>query len=384
MQIPDKGNGFWPFKWFLKTITKHQPTFILDGPVWKERRMEVVHSGFMFKHLEENHAIFVKNLHKICQKLDETKRYPTDIHILGSIFMIDSMSEFLFEEALGVIENQQHPFIQVFEQILKTMATVQNYPPHFFKPSVMLHMAVLGKTLTEYPARQAALRQQYPERYQESNDVCSRVMRAGKLDPELVAFELNAALLASSGNPSLSVMWMLYAVVTHPEVMQKLVAEIDEVMGDKRYPDYEDAKKLKYADCVVQESFRMFIPDAIHRKMPTDTEIDGYLLPQGTQIWIPSFLSHYEGIENSRAFIPERFMDAKYNNGAQVKIHPFGGGPRICVGHLWTKLAAKVFLCTILRNFEIALDPLNPPVKAEFHMLLFESTRIKFTFSPRM
>lgn len=36
MRMPDKGNGFWPFKWFVKFIGRTSASFVLDGPEWEK------------------------------------------------------------------------------------------------------------------------------------------------------------------------------------------------------------------------------------------------------------------------------------------------------------------------------------------------------------
>ena len=70
--------------------------------------------------------------------------------------------------------------------------------------------------------------------------------------------------------------WTLYAVAEHPEVRERLEAEVDEVL-DGRPPTLEDLPNLTYTKMVVEESLRMYPPIWGYTRDPiADDEIDGY------------------------------------------------------------------------------------------------------------
>jgi cytochrome P450 len=48
----------------------------------------------------------------------------------------------------------------------------------------------------------------------------------------------------------------LLAMVLYPEVQAKAQAEIDQVVGKDRLPDFDDRPKLPYMDAIMRETLR--------------------------------------------------------------------------------------------------------------------------------
>lgn len=51
---------------------------------------------------------------------------------------------------------------------------------------------------------------------------------------------------------------MIYILTQYPEVVEKLRKEIDPLMGNAELNYYEEIPKLKYLDCVVKETQRIY------------------------------------------------------------------------------------------------------------------------------
>ena len=76
--------------------------------------------------------------------------------------------------------------------------------------------------------------------------------------------------------------WTFYLISTHPDVEEKVIQEINEVLGDKPYPEYDDMAKLKYLGLCIKEGLRLYpsVP-TIARYMIEDTEVNGKIIPKG-------------------------------------------------------------------------------------------------------
>lgn len=46
------------------------------------------------------------------------------------------------------------------------------------------------------------------------------------------------------------------AMVLHPQVMKKAQAELDQVVGSDRLPDWDDREALPYLQCLIKEIYR--------------------------------------------------------------------------------------------------------------------------------
>ena len=53
---------------------------------------------------------------------------------------------------------------------------------------------------------------------------------------------------------------MLLAMVHHPEVMKKAQMQLDEVVGQKRLPTFDDQDRLPYIGCILRETLRWGTP----------------------------------------------------------------------------------------------------------------------------
>jgi cytochrome P450 len=147
--------------------------------------------------------------------------------------------------------------------------------------------------------------------------------------------------------------WTLYAVSQHPEVRDRLEAEVDEVLGD-RTPTLDDLPKLVYSRMIVDESLRLYPPIWGFTRDPVeDDEIDGYFIPAGSTIFLSPYATHRHPSvwDDPETFDPERFTPERAESYPPYAYFPFGGGSRKCIGfhlallqmHLVTAMAAQRF-----------------------------------------
>lgn len=72
----------------------------------------------------------------------------------------------------------------------------------------------------------------------------------------------------------------------YPEVQRKAQEEIDNVVGTRRLPSFDDREKLPYVDAIVKEVLRWHpVAPLGLPHMTTDNDIfNGYLIPKGALI----------------------------------------------------------------------------------------------------
>ncbi|WP_280514254.1 cytochrome P450, partial [Streptomyces europaeiscabiei] len=87
--------------------------------------------------------------------------------------------------------------------------------------------------------------------------------------------------------------WAFYLLARHPEVESRLHAEVDEVLGSRTVPGFEDLPRLTYTRMIVDEVLRIYSPAyQLMRHTREEDVIDGYRVPAGTQVLVNSYLLH--------------------------------------------------------------------------------------------
>jgi cytochrome P450 len=171
--------------------------------------------------------------------------------------------------------------------------------------------------------------------------------------------EVITILLAGHETTALNLSWAWYLLAQHPEVEQRLHAELESVLGG-RPPAVSDLPKLQYTDRVIRETLRLYPPAwRVFRRTEEPFQVGDYLLPAGSNI----VLSQWVTQRDPRWFAePERFHPDRWSEESAAKLprfayFPFGGGPRVCIGAGFAMMEAMLLLATIAQSYRIRLKP---------------------------
>ncbi|KAE8749572.1 Cytochrome P450 CYP6 [Frankliniella occidentalis] len=158
----------------------------------------------------------------------------------------------------------------------------------------------------------------------------------------------------------------LYLLAKHPEVQDKVVAEMREAL-DRHGGEisYDTLVNLPYTDMVLNETMRLYpaVPFLNREAMRERTlPLTDLVLDKGTRLMIPVRALHMDPKhwEHPEEFNPERFTKDKVEARHPMVYLPFGDGPRICIGMRMALIQMKMALMTILTRAEVAL-PADAP-----------------------
>jgi cytochrome P450 len=169
--------------------------------------------------------------------------------------------------------------------------------------------------------------------------------------------EVATLFLAGYETTSITLSWAMYYLGQHPDMMQKLQAEVDKALAD-RLPTMADLRNLPYTNMVIQESMRMRPPSYwLPRTAAEDDEIDGYSIPAGTNVISFTYMYHHhpEAWENPEQFDPERFTPERVANRHKFAFIPFGAGQRMCIGRDFALMEGQLALAMVLQRFDVSL-----------------------------
>ncbi|XP_041814124.1 cholesterol 24-hydroxylase-like [Chelmon rostratus] len=144
----------------------------------------------------------------------------------------------------------------------------------------------------------------------------------------------------------------------HPDILEKALKEVDEVIGMKQDISYDDLGQLNYLSQVLKETLRVY-PTApgTSRDVVEDIVIDGINIPAGVTCLFSSYVTGRldKFFKDPLTFDPDRFHhDAPK---PYYCYYPFALGPRSCLGQNFAQMEAKVVMAKLLQRFEFTLLP---------------------------
>ena len=171
--------------------------------------------------------------------------------------------------------------------------------------------------------------------------------------------EVMTLFIAGHETTSIALSWSWYLLATHPDVEQKFHAELEEVLGG-RAPEVSDLPALKYTEMLAKEVLRLYPPAyAVGREAIEETELGGYRVPKGTQLFAFQWVTHRDPryFAEAEIFKPERWAAENSERLPKYAYFPFGGGPRQCIGNYFAMMEIVLLLATIGQQFRFTLDP---------------------------
>ncbi|CDY27069.1 BnaA02g10890D [Brassica napus] len=173
--------------------------------------------------------------------------------------------------------------------------------------------------------------------------------------------ECKTFFFAGVETAALALTWTFMLLAIHPKWQDTLRDEIRQVIGDSEI-EYKKLAGLKKMSWVMNEVLRLYpsAPNA-QRQARRDIEVNGRVIPNGTNIWIDVVAMHHDVDlwgDDVNEFKPERF-DGDLHGGFKNKMGfmPFGFGGRMCIGRNMAFMEYKILFSLVLSRFEISFSP---------------------------
>jgi cytochrome P450 len=169
--------------------------------------------------------------------------------------------------------------------------------------------------------------------------------------------EVVTLILAGYDTTANSLSWTWYLLSQHPDVMANVRAELAAVLGG-REPRFKDLGALSYTRRTLDESLRLYPPAWIMgRRALGDDRLGEVDIPAGSVLALSPYITHRNPAywEDPERFDPDRMKETKASLRKPFAYFPFGGGPRLCIGHNMAMLEAQLIIGTIAQRFELRL-----------------------------
>ncbi|XP_038060382.1 cytochrome P450 2J5-like [Patiria miniata] len=170
---------------------------------------------------------------------------------------------------------------------------------------------------------------------------------------------------AGTDTTSNTILWVIAAVLNHPEVQEKIQREISEVVGGDRQPSCEDRPSMPYTNAVLNEIQRLrpVAASALPYKATREIKLRGYTIPKGGPVFFAlwAMMNDPRVWDRPEEFNPDRFLS---KDGTKLIQHerfiPFSIGRRSCLGEGLARMEMFLFVTNLFQRFTFKL-PLGAP-----------------------
>jgi cytochrome P450 len=186
------------------------------------------------------------------------------------------------------------------------------------------------------------------------------------LDDRQIRDDVVSMFAGASETSAVTLTWLWVALDAHPEVAERLYAEIDRVVGSGP-ASAAHVSALPYTKMVLHEVMRLYpVAWMIPREAVADDVIDGVRIRAGSTVLASPYLTHRmaEFWPDPEVFDPLRFTPQQADRRHRYAYLPFGAGPHQCLGSHFFMVEAQLIVAALLRRYRPVLQT-QVPVTAQ-------------------
>ncbi|XP_057829576.1 abietadienol/abietadienal oxidase-like [Cryptomeria japonica] len=193
------------------------------------------------------------------------------------------------------------------------------------------------------------------------DDLLSKLVNEENLPKEIVTDFLLILLVASYETASRTMAIAIHFLSQSKEALGQLTEEHETIQkhkGDEKL-QWEDYKKMKFTQCVINEALRLSsIAVGLVRETTEDVKAKGgYVIPKGWGVMIFFYAVHMNGkfFNDPLKFNPWRWQGKDKEEllwkNYDMRFSPFGGGRRLCPGADLARISISFFLHYFVTKF---------------------------------
>ena len=345
--------------------------FVADGVVWESHR-KISSRLFSRNLLQHSSQVFARNCGILVEQLEKAalESQAIDLQDLFLRLTIDNTAETTFGLQMNCLRSGKQPlFASAFDEI-QVLCLARLVDPlfeikRFFQLSRGERRIRHLKSVLDLFCKGVIQNKRQAISHEDNaghQDLIGLFLKYSKHSKEnLVDEELRDVILnfmaAGRDTTAAGLSWTFYELTKRPDIVDRVVAEINEICGPIGSADYsfDTVSKLKYAHCVAMEGLRLHPPVATDSKFAihNDTWPDGTHIPAGSMVtYLLNSMGRSESIwgPDAAEFKPERFLDSKEPSPFRFSV--FNAGSRSCLGKPLALMTMKLVMAHLLPRFQ--------------------------------
>lgn len=248
--------------------------------------------GFSAKRMLEQQPLIQHYINLFFERLKDHARDPSKpLNIVAwyNYTTFDIIGDLAFGESFQSLENSAlHPWVALIFDSLR-QGTMLSIARKYIRNIDYLIAMAFPSSIAALQKREEYTRDKLSRRLANKEprpDFVDSMTRSDKGTPAQTPKQLeqntNVLIVAGSETTATALSFATYLLCTHPEVMQKLRAEVDGSFSDESEINMASVQNLKYMLAVLDEAMRLFPPAAIiePRVAPSEgTQVFGQYVP---------------------------------------------------------------------------------------------------------
>lgn len=393
-------------------------TGLLTSPKrkWRARR-KLLTPAFHFKLLDDFVPVMVEHSRAFSKRLralsQQHRQAPIDVVPLVSCCTLDVICETAMGVSVNAQEDGEAPYVKAIKVVsgsfLERFATPWKWVDAFFftnptgwnvKRNVKyLHNfteRVIQSRKSEYlenPPVIAASEEEVGRPYGGKRLAFLDILLMSHLrDPsfteEGIREEVDTFMFEGHDTTAMGISFTLYLLGLYKEAQDKVYQELETIFGEdfERAATVEDLKEMRYLECVIKESHRLYPPvPLMARNVDEDVDILGCRIPRGTTLAAVMYTLHRDPrfFPEPEEFRPERFLPENCVGRHAYAYLPFSAGPRNCIGQRFALQEEKVVISTVLRHFRLHSPDHRDTIRLSWELVLRPVDGLRVQFLPR-
>jgi cytochrome P450 len=336
-----------------------------EGDFWRGQR-KLIQPAFHRQRLDAIFAMMVDRVTDCARKLADAARagIATDVGPIFSQLTLDIIARAMFStDVEGAAAQVSRHIATLNEYALRMLRQPWLFllPRRFPTPFNHRQYHAL-RSLNEIVFGIIKSRRHHPDRHDDLLamllSACDEETGRGMTDQQL-RDEVMTIFVAGHETTANAMTWLTYLVSQHPEVEQRLLAEIDGQWPAEGLTS-ANVTRFTYARQVIEESLRVYPTIwSIGRRCNEADEIGGFRIPEGMNLVVPIFHFHWSGRywKEPQRFDPDRFSPERRPPADPMIYFPFGAGPRSCIGNHFALQELAIMTAILYRHFTFRLEP---------------------------